>query len=183
MRMHSGKSSMATGAALGLGMGLLANVARKVAMQTPTAMARDWVEALAAEHKAALKIFDALEKTGNDDVGKRTTLLSHLKHAIGKHAFAEENTIYPALRDHGLAPSEAELTREHADVKHFLFQLTEMKRGDPQWLPTLRQLRAAIEPHMTEEETNIFPQLRARLSDEENHALAKAMNKEGFKLA
>ena len=183
MQMHNGKSSLATSAALGLGVGLLANVARKVAMQAPTAMQKDWVEALAAEHKAALKIFDALEKTAEDDVGKRTTLLSHLKHAIGKHAFEEENTIYPALRDHGLAPSEAELTKEHADVKHFLFRLTEMKRSDPKWLPTLRELRGAIEAHMTEEEKVIFPQLRNKLSEEENHALAKAMNKEGFKLA
>ena len=183
MQMHNGKSSLATSAALGLGVGLLANVARKVAMQAPTAMQKDWVEALAAEHKATLKIFDALEKTSDNDVGKRTTLLTHLKHAIAKHAFEEENAIYPALRDHGLAPSEAELTKEHADVKHFLYRLTEMKRGDPQWLATVRELRAAIEPHMAEEEKVIFPSLRDKLSGEENHALAKAMNKEGFKLA
>ena len=60
---------------------------------------------------------------------------------------------------------------------------TEMPRDDAQWLPTLRALRAAIEPHMAEEENEVFPQLAARLSDEDNAALFKAMNKEGFKLA
>jgi hemerythrin-like domain-containing protein len=183
MFTQSSKSSLALTAALGVGAGLLANVARKAAVQAPTALAGDWAEALAAEHRAALAIFDLLEATDDDETSRRTTLLAQLKQAIGKHAFQEENVIYPALRDHGLAPTEAELTREHADVKHFLFQLSALERGDPQWLPTVRALRSAIEPHMTQEENEIFPQLRERLSDDENRALARAMNKEGFKLA
>ena len=177
------KTSLALTAALGVGAGLLANMARKAAVQAPTALAGDWAEALAAEHRVALTNFDQIEATDQDQASRRTTLLMQLKHAIGRHAFQEENTIYPALRDHGLASSEAELTQEHATVKHFLFQLSATDRSDPQWLPTLRALRAAIEPHMAEEENKIFPQLRERLSGEENQALARAMNKEGFKLA
>jgi hemerythrin superfamily protein len=183
MFTQSSKSSLALTAALGVGAGLLANMARKAAVQAPTALAADWAEALAAEHRAALAIFDALAATDEDETGRRTTLLTQLKHAIGKHAFQEENAIYPALRDHGLAPAEAELTQEHADVKHFLFQLSAMGASDPQWMPTVRALRAAVEPHMAEEENEIFPQLRDRLSEDENRALARAMNREGYKLA
>jgi len=183
MPTQQAKSSLALSAALGLGAGLLANIARKAAVQMPTMMAKDWAEALALEHEAALRIFDAIENTDDDDVGKRTILLTQLKHAIGKHAFQEENVIYPALREHGLGQEEEELAKEHADVKHFLFRLTELERNDPEWLPTVRSLRAAIEPHMTEEEETIFPQLRSKLSEEENRALAGAMNREGFKLA
>lgn len=183
MFTHGSRSTLALTAALGIGAGLLANMARKVAVQAPTALADDWTKALAAEHRAALAIFDRLEATHDDDSGKRTTLLAQLKHAIGKHALQEENAIYPALREHGLAPEEAELNQEHADMKHFLFQLSVMDRDDGQWLPTLRALRAAIEPHMAEEENEVFPRLRDRLSEDENHALARAMNKEGFKLA
>lgn len=182
MRMDRGTSSLAAGA-VGVGIGLLANFARKAAVQAPTAFSGDWAQALANEHKAALKIFDALEKTTERDVGKRTMLLTQLKHAVGKHAFQEENTIYPALRDHGLAEAEGSLEKEHADVKHFFFRLTEMERSDPEWLPTLRAFRAAIEPHMIEEEKVVFPQLQSKLSEGENHALFKAMNQEGFKLA
>lgn len=181
--MTTHRSSLGLAAAVGVGAGLLANMARKVAVQAPTALAGDWAEALAAEHRATLVVFDKLEATGDDDKRLRATLLAQLKHMIGKHAFQEENTIYPALRDHGLAPAEAELAQEHADVKHFLYQLSAMDRSDPQWLETLRALRAAIEPHMAEEENDIFPQLRDRLSEDENRALARAMNREGFKLA
>lgn len=143
----------------------------------------DWADALALEHRAALKIFDALEQTSEDEVRQRTALLTQLKHALGKHAFQEENAIYPALREHGLVPAENHLSAEHADVKHFLFQLSELERGDPQWLPTLAALRAAIEPHMVEEEQTIFPQLRGKLGAEGNRHLSAVMNREGFKLA
>lgn len=183
MTSHQTTSSLAVGAAFGLGAGLLANLARKAAVQTPAIRAKDWAEALALEHRATLEIFDAIEKTTERDTGKRATLLSQLKHAINKHAFQEENVVYPALREHGLGPAEEELAREHADVKHFLFQLSELDRSDPEWLQKVRSLRAAIEPHMAEEEETIFPQLRSKLGDEGNRALAKAMNREGFKLA
>jgi hemerythrin superfamily protein len=183
MLTGSSRSSLALGAALGLGAGLVANLVRKTAVQAPTMFGGDWADALALEHRAALKIFDALETTSEDDAGKRTMLLTQLKHTIGKHAFQEENAIYPALREHGLAPAEKDLAGEHDDVKHFLFRLSELDRSDPQWLPTLRSLRAAIEPHMREEEQTIFPQLRDKLGEEGNRHLTAAMNREGFKLA
>ena len=45
------------------------------------------------------------------------------------------------------------------------------------------RFRADIEEHVAEEESNLFPMLRAQLSEDKNKALALAMNKEGFKMA
>ncbi|MBM3928173.1 MAG: hemerythrin domain-containing protein, partial [Sphingomonadales bacterium] len=39
------------------------------------------------------------------------------------------------------------------------------------------------EDHMREEEQELFPKLKAKLSAERNKQLTMAMNKEGFKLA
>src|SRR5205085_2369313 len=55
--------SVAIGAAAGIAAGLLANLVRKAAVQAPTLAAGRWDEALAAEHAAALTLFDLLEKT------------------------------------------------------------------------------------------------------------------------
>ena len=55
--------AMVGAAAAGLAIGLAANIARKLAVQAPTALAGDWDQALAAEHRATLKLFDALEAT------------------------------------------------------------------------------------------------------------------------
>ena len=175
--------SVVWGAAAGLAVGLLANLARKAAIQAPTAMAGNWDQALAAEHAAALKIFDLLEKTDTDDTRRRSFLLMQLKHAIGKHAFQEENVVYAMMRDQGLTEAADQLNHEHGYVKQYFFDLTELAKDDRAWLPKLKEFRELIEKHMRDEEDDLFPKLRGQLSDAQNKHITAAMNKEGFKLA
>ena len=47
-------TAVAIGAGVGLAAGLLANLARKAVVQSPTMLAGEWDEALAAEHEVAL---------------------------------------------------------------------------------------------------------------------------------
>ncbi len=175
--------TIAIGAAAGVASGLLANLVRKMAVQAPTVMAGRWDQALAAEHAAALKIFDLLEKTDDRAKGRRAFLLMQLKHAIGKHAFQEENVVYAKMRDEGLTDAADHLNHEHGYVKQYFFDLTEMDKSDPAWLPKLKEFRALIESHMREEEDDLFPKLREQLTDEQNRHITAAMNKEGLKLA
>jgi hemerythrin-like domain-containing protein len=174
---------MVIGAAAGVATGLLANLLRKAAVQAPTAMAGSWDKALAAEHAAALKIFDLLEKTGDTATGRRSFLLMQLKHAISKHAFQEENVVYAMMRDQGLVEGADHLNHEHGYVKQYFFDLTEMSKDDAAWLPKLKEFRGMIEKHMREEEDDLFPKLRGQLSNEQNKHITVAMNKEGLKLA
>lgn len=175
--------TLAIGAAAGVATGLLANFLRKAAVQAPTVFAGGWDKALAAEHAAALKIFDLLEKTDTDDTARRSFLLMQLKHAISKHAFQEENVVYAMMRDQGLSEAADHLNHEHGYVKQYFFDLTEMPKSDPAWLPKLKEFRGMIVSHMREEENELFPKLRAQLSDEQNKHITAAMNKEGLKLA
>lgn len=175
--------TVAIGAATGVVAGLLANVLRKAAVQAPTVMAGSWDKALAAEHAAALKIFDLLEKTTEKDTARRSFLLMQLKHAVGKHAFQEENVVYAMMRDQGLTEAADHLNHEHGYVKQYFFDLTEMPKDDAGWLPKLREFRGLIEKHMREEEDDLFPRLRGQLSDAQNKHITAAMNKEGLKLA
>ena len=176
-------TAVAIGAGVGLATGLLANFVRKAVVQGPTVMAGNWDEALAAEHKAALAIFDLLQKTTDKQSGRRSFLLMQLKHALGKHAFQEENTVYAMLREEGLTEAADHLNHEHGYVKQFLFELTEMEKNDPRWLPKVAEFRTQIEQHMREEEDDLFPRMRGMLSEEQNKHLTRAMNKEGLKLA
>ena len=89
--------TLALGVGAGLAVGLLANLVRKTAVQGLTVAAGRWDEALAAEHKAALAIFEALEKTTDKQAGRRSVLLAQLKFAISKHAFSEENSVYAQM--------------------------------------------------------------------------------------
>jgi len=170
-------------AAAGLAAGLVANFGRKAAVQAPSMLAGDWLEALKAEHKAALALFDAIEKTSDKQTGKRTALLTQLKHALGKHAFTEENAIYPALREWGDKADADKLNHDHGYVKQYLYTLDNMAKDDPAFLVQVAEFRATLEDHIREEEDKIFPPLHAGLSEEKNKALTAAANKEGFKLA
>jgi DUF438 domain-containing protein len=167
----------------GLLLGLIANPLRKLAVQAPTMLKKRWDEALAAEHKVTFALLDAIEATGEDATAKRTVLLTQLKHALGKHSFQEENTVYAMMRERGLIEPAQMLNEEHGEIKHMLFDLTEMARSDPQWIAKVRELRGLLEHHMAEEENELFPKLRSALSKEENEHLAAAMNKEGLKVA
>ncbi|OAN66527.1 hemerythrin domain-containing protein [Sphingomonas sp. TDK1] len=174
---------IAGAAAGGAALGLLAMLGRKAAVQAPSALAGNWDDALKAEHKAVLKVFDTLEATDDKATIRRNMLLAHIKHALVKHAIEEENVIYPALREAGKTEQADELNAEHGYVKQFLYELENMPSTSPKWLEKVKEFRAALEKHIREEEDTLFPELRAQLSEEKNKALTHAMNKEGFKLA
>lgn len=175
--------TVAIGAAAGVATGLLANLVRKAVVQAPTVFAGSWDQALAAEHAAALKIFDLIEKTDDSATARRSFLLMQLKHAVGKHAFQEENVVYAMMRDQGLTEAADHLNHDHGYVKQYFFDLTEMAKDDPAWLAKVREFRGMIEKHMREEEDELFPRLRSQLTEEQNTHVTAAMNKEGLKLA
>ncbi len=175
--------TLAIGVGAGVAAGLLANLVRKAAVQAPSTLAGPWDQALAAEHKAALAIFEALEKTSDKQAGRRSFLLTQLKFAISKHAFSEENSVYAQMRDMGLTEGADHLNHEHGYVKQYFFDLGEMEKSDPAWLPKLREFHAFIRSHMREEEEDLFPRLRSMLSEAQNRHLTARMNREALKLA
>jgi hemerythrin superfamily protein len=172
------------GAAMaGAAVGLAANVGRKLFIQFGASPGGDWLDSLKAEHEMALAIFDKIEATEDDQTMMRSHLLTKLKYALTKHALEEENVVYPALRQANETEEADELNSDHGYVKTYLYELENLPNDDPQWIARVRDFRAMIEEHMREEENEIFPRLRSRLSDEQNAKLTSAMNKEGFKFA
>ena len=170
-------------AVAGAAVGLAANVGRKLFVQFSSGATGDWADALKTEHEMTKAIFDKIEATDDSQTTVRTHLLAKLKYALSKHAIEEEMVIYPALRQHGEEGDADELNADHGYVKTYLYELENKAKDDPQWLARVRDFRAMIEEHMREEENEVFPRLRARLSDDENAKLTAAMNKEGFKFA
>lgn len=178
-----GSGALIGAAALGAAAGLAANLGRKLAVQGLTATAGDWMEGLKAEHGLTLKVFDTIERTDDSQVRRRGMLLMQLKHALGKHAFQEENVVYPAMRQHGQTEAADGLSHDHAYVKQYLFELTELPKDSPAWLAKVHAFRVDLEKHIREEEDVLFPALHQALGEKGNRHVTLAMNKEGFKLA
>jgi hemerythrin superfamily protein len=180
----SGNTGVLMGAAVaGAAVGLAANVGRKLLVQAMSGATGDWADALKTEHEMTLAIFDKIEATDDSQTMMRSHLLMKLKYALTKHALEEENVIYPALRQANETEEADDLTSDHGYVKTYLYELENLPKDDPQWLARVRDFRTMIEEHMREEENDIFPRLREKLSDEQNAKLSAMMNKEGFKFA
>ena len=169
--------------AAGAALGVAAMIGRKAVVQAPTLMAGDWDVALAAEHKATLNVFDTLQATTSKNSAKRSMLLANLKHMLSKHAFQEENVVYPALRDSGQTEAADHLNSDHGYVKQYLYELTNCPKSSDRFLEILAKFRTDFEKHIREEEDELFPALKGQLSDESNRTLTVSMNKEGFKMA
>ena len=171
--------ALAAGAAIGIG----ANWARKFLMQQTEAMAGDWDDVLAAEHKATLATFDMLLATDDSETMKRTMLVKKLSYALEKHAHMEESVVYPALR---LANEKADadhLEHEHGYVKTFLYELDNMAKDSPTFLMRAREFRNLIEEHARMEEEQVFPRFKQAISEEQTRKINALMNKEGMKMS
>ena len=167
---------LAAGAALAIG----ANIGRKLFVQGLSGATGDWDESLAAEHAAVKMLFEKMLETGDDNTVLRRTLLIQIAHALDKHSYAEEHVVYARLRETGDKAFAEHLENDHGAVKEFLYRLMKMEAGDPAWIETVRAFRDAVVLHAEEEESEIFPALRARLSEDENAQLTKDVNKAGF---
>ena len=186
-RTRSGESKgygpLVGAAVAGAAVGIAANMGRKLFVQFSSGTTGDWSEALKTEHEMTRALFDKLQATDNSQTTVRSHLLSKLKHALGKHANEEENVIYPALREAGERQDADHLNSNHGYVKTYLYELEGMDNGDAAFLARVTDFRTMIEKHMREEENEIFPRLKKRLSEEKNQELTTLVNKEGLKFA
>lgn len=167
-------------AAAGAALAIAGNLGRKLAIQGLSATTGEWDEALATEHAAVMSLFDKILATENDNVRTRKMLLTQISHALDKHSYAEEHVVYAQLREVGQQSFAEHLENDHGAVKEFLYRLTKMDAADPMWIETVRAFRDAVALHAEEEEKEIFPSLRTKLSDEQNAQLTKDVNKAGF---
>ena len=178
------QAGVIVGAAVaGAAVGIAANMGRKLLMQMATTAGQEWDQALAAEHRQTLALFDQIEATDDSQSAMRASLLMKLKYALTKHALEEENVIYPALRQANAAHDADALEGEHGYVKTYLYELETMPKDSGEWLARVRDFRAMIEEHMRMEEDEVFPTLKRLMTDEQSSRLTAMMNKEGYKFA
>jgi hemerythrin superfamily protein len=170
-------------AVAGAALGFAANFGRKFLTQAKDAAAGDWDEILAAEHDAALAIFDKLLATDETQSFKRRMLLMKVTHALDKHAHQEEMVVYPALREANETRDADMLELEHGYVKTYLYELGQMALDAPDWLEKVREFRDALSKHVHLEEEQVFPRFKRELSGEQNSKITSLVNRDGFWMA
>ena len=152
-------------------------------MQGIEASFGDWDEILAAEHNAALAIFDKMLATDQTQTFKRKMLFMKLCHALDKHSHEEEMVVYPALRGANETVDADHLEGEHGYIKTFIYELGEMGPDASNWLEKVREFRKLVAEHARMEEDEVFPRFKQGMDEEQNAHITSLVNRDGFWMA
>jgi hemerythrin superfamily protein len=127
-----------------------------------TAGQQDVVDVLTADHHEVLEL---VEQIPSADPARRRDMADTIIAELMRHSVAEEMYVYPAMRKHlpdGDAAVEHD-TEEHQQLVERMKELESLDSADPQFLEVLARLTAVLRDHVQDEETEQFPELRARI--------------------
>ncbi len=135
---------------------------------TDSTTGRDVVDMIMEDHREIDMLFTELE-SGQGTPERRRELADVMIAELIRHAMAEEMYVYPAAKKalpDGKEKIDHEVS-EHAEAEGVLAQLDGMDPKDPLFDTLVRQVAATIRHHVTDEETDLLPRLRAATDREE----------------
>jgi hemerythrin-like domain-containing protein len=117
----------------------------------------DATKILEADHRSVEALFAKIEKGKGAD---RTPFIEELATSLRGHMELEETVLYPAMKPvTGDEPVEEGFT-EHKLARDALDAMLSLAPDEPGFGAALDALKAGIEHHVKEEETEVFPKLR-----------------------
>ncbi|KOG42260.1 hemerythrin domain-containing protein [Streptomyces decoyicus] len=121
----------------------------------------DVVAELTTDHREVDELFEQFDDAppGGED---RKRLVDALTIELVRHSVAEEQYLYPAVREHlegGDALADKEL-EDHARVERLLNDLQQREATDEDFDRLVRELRTEVTAHVEDEENDLFTQLR-----------------------
>ncbi|MBZ2208353.1 hemerythrin domain-containing protein [Massilia soli] len=129
--------------------------------QIPTSTEMDAIALLTEDHAKVKAMFEQYEGLGDRAYATKQKLAIQICTELTKHATAEEEIFYPAVR---AATKEDDLldeaTVEHASAKDLIEQIMSMDSEDELFDAKVKVLGEQIEHHVEEEEGEMFPKAR-----------------------
>jgi len=131
---------------------------------------------LSQDHQLAMSLIEGLEGVRSDERGNREKF-QKLRAALELHMREEEEIYYPAVAElEGFAGLIDENVAEHAKVRENLGRMSELSPADAIFQTTLTELKIALEAHVEEEETRLFPRSVELLGDERMRELGNQID-------
>jgi hemerythrin superfamily protein len=133
---------------------------------TEATTAPDVVDELTADHREATALLDQILTTS--DPQARRDMADTVITELVRHAVAEEMYVYPAIKD--TFPNGQDVvahdTEEHEELERTMRELEGCAADDPRFAALVGELRGQLHHHATDEESEQFPELRARVPRE-----------------
>jgi hemerythrin superfamily protein len=133
---------------------------------TASTGAQDVIDILTADHHEVLAL---VRQIPTADPGQRRDMADTVIAELMRHSVAEEMYVYPAMRDK-LPDGESKVahdTEEHQQLEEVMKELEGADSADPRFLEVLGRLEGVLVDHVSDEENEQFPLLRAHLSSAE----------------
>ena len=129
----------------------------------------DVIKLLEQDHREVEELFSKAESTSG---AARQQVVTKIASALTLHTEVEERFVYPAMRDAGLGDLVSEAEQEHAEVKELVAQLETIDATTDDVDTLLAELKADVQHHVQEEETEAFPEFRDAVDQSELQTLA-----------
>ncbi|WKX73655.1 hemerythrin domain-containing protein [Streptomyces sp. XD-27] len=129
---------------------------------------KDVISELTADHREVEEMFERIQAMPPSDP-ERKRLVDNATIELVRHAVAEEQYLYPAVREHveeGNPLADKEIT-DHGRVERILKDLERRDVDDADFDTLVTQLVNEVSAHVRDEEHRLFPLLRAACSPEQ----------------
>jgi len=128
------------------------------------------IEVLVQDHREVDQLFEQARAAASGEM--RRELADQIIAELVRHSVAEEQFLYPAVREHlsdGDERADHEIS-EHQEAEELMKEIEKLDAGDPELAAKLQKLEQEIKHHVAEEEGEVFPALQAKLGA---HALVE----------
>jgi len=122
----------------------------------------DAITLLTEDHEHVKSMFEQYEGLGDRAHASKKKLATQICTELTKHATAEEEIFYPAVRAAGKDKEDLvdEAVVEHASAKDLIAQIMDMEPTEELFDAKVKVLSELIEHHVKEEEGEMFPKAK-----------------------
>jgi hemerythrin superfamily protein len=134
---------------------------------------------LTKDHRMVSGLMATLEMTPRLNSMMRKTIFEKIRTSLMVHAQAEEEILYPAMRNLMFMGGQSKVDesyREHQQIKDLLNDLETMDPNTDAFDRKLMDLKGKIEHHVEEEEGEMFPLLKQRMSTDRQEELGQRIH-------
>jgi hypothetical protein len=137
----------------------------------------DALSFLRQQHIELRALFRLYERSLADD--DRRALFEEIGDALAIHASIEERFFYPVVRAYDTARQVGEAYDEHLEIKRLLVEC--LRAGDD-LDDKMASLKEAVEHHVDEEESGLFPKVQRLLGPSALDAVGQRLEAEAFEM-
>jgi hemerythrin-like domain-containing protein len=134
---------------------------------TDTPVDQDVVDILTTDHHEVLDLLQQIKIT--TDTEERRDLANTVISELVRHSVAEEMYVYPAMKKHLPDGDDAvdHDVEEHKELEQTMKKLESVDAHSSEFAQLLEELENTLRDHVSDEENEQFPQLRAQVPREE----------------